>query len=276
MSWTLPVLAIAMTACAAGCGIANSDEYVTVDASQTTTKAVAVAQTPDTSPTETVAESTPAGSNESAASNPEASTPHETPVQTAGSEDTASAKPGDASPVEVSPEKIEIVAAEPAVPEVDAELTVIEPREVKLLVPERTFRKEGREKALRVTFDDVDLLKVINMDPVQADAPKLMPDWLKGLDGQRIRLRGFMYPAFQDEGIKVFILARDNGVCCFVRLPKVYDVVKVSMRDGETTDYIQDRPFDVIGVFHIAEQAEVAEDALPKLYSLTDAVVISR
>ncbi|MFP6763763.1 MAG: hypothetical protein VB858_09095 [Planctomycetaceae bacterium] len=153
---------------------------------------------------------------------------------------------------------------------------VTKPLEVKLLIPEKKFRKEGREKALRVSFDDIDLLKVLNMDPVQADAPELMPDWLKGLEGRQIRIRGFMYPTFQDTDIKVFILARDNQICCFGRSPKVYDLIKISMQNGRTTDYIPNRPFDLVGTFHIAEQAETAEDALPRLYSIDDAVIIDR
>lgn len=277
-SWILPVLAFAMAVCAAGCGTASSDEYEIVDASHTAESAV---KSETKAPTKTVDESTQAGSAETVASNPGVNTRDETPEQVGSPEEVATVKTEEAgagaeTPGEVAPVNPEIVAGEPDTPEAVTEPTVIEPREVKLLVPERTFQEQGREKALRVTFDDVDLLKVLNMEPVQADAPKLMPSWLKGLDGQRIRLRGFMYPTFQDTDIEVFLLARDNDICCFGRSPKVYDIIKVSMKDGETTDYIQGRPFDVVGIFHIAEEAEIAKDALPKLYSMTDAVVISR
>lgn len=151
-------------------------------------------------------------------------------------------------------------------------VSVVEPREIKLLIPERAFKTEGAEKSLRVSFDDLDLLKVLNMEPVVADAPELMPDWLSGLDGKTIRLRGFMYPPFQDTDLEAFILARDNQICCFGRDPKVYDLVRVLMKDGVTTDYIENRPFDVVGVFHIGDDASIPG----KLYTLDDAVVISR
>ena len=277
MSWTLPVLAIVMSALTAGCGTANSDEYEAVDVSQTTPKDTIAAASAATLPPETVDEGTQAGSPETAASNPAAKPPQPVPDQIDGQEENASSNPESVvSPGVVSTEKPETVAGGPAKPEAGTEVPVVEPREVKLLVPERTFQATGREQALRVTFDDVDLLKVLNMEPVLAEAPQLMPGWLKGLEGKRIRLRGFMYPTFMDTGLTVFLLARDNDICCFGRSPKVYDIIKVSMKEGETTDYIEGRPFDVIGVFHIAEKAEVAKDALPKLYSLTDAVVISR
>jgi len=149
-----------------------------------------------------------------------------------------------------------------------------EPREVKLLVPERRFRTEGPEGAWRVSYDDFDLLKVLNMEPVTPDAPGLMPDWLKGLDGRRIRVRGFMHPrsVFLETGNRQFVLARDNEICCFGREPKVYDILDVAMRDGETTRYIANRPFDVVGRFHIRQEIEKGD----LLYWIDDAVVIEK
>src|SRR5690606_17315611 len=99
-------------------------------------------------------------------------------------------------------------------------------------IPEREFRVEGPENALRVSYDDLDLLKVLNMDPVVPEAPELLPDWLKELDGKRIRIRGFMYPTFQDTGLRSFLLARDTQICCFGREPKLYDVFSIRMREG--------------------------------------------
>ena len=51
-----------------------------------------------------------------------------------------------------------------------------------------------------MSYDDIDLLKVLNMDPVPANAATKMPAWLKGLDGRRIRIRGFMYPTVSADG----------------------------------------------------------------------------
>lgn len=148
-----------------------------------------------------------------------------------------------------------------------------QPRIVMLLIPDKKFKAEGKgaAKALRVSFDDFDLLKVLNMDPVTEDAPSRMPKWLKKLDGKRIRVRGFMMPAYQEEGIRGFTLARDNELCCFGRNPQVYDLVDVFMQKGESTHYIQNRPFDVTGVFHIGDSIIPGQ-----LYSLDDAVVIDR
>ncbi len=148
------------------------------------------------------------------------------------------------------------------------------PGGIQLLVTEREFKTEGPQNALRVSYDDLDLLKVLNMEPVPEDATKHFPSWLKALDGQQVRLRGFMYPTFQATGIDQFVLARDNQICCFGRNPKVYDLVSVQMKNGATTDYIQNRPFDVIGTFRIDL---IAEGGKPMgLYWLEDSVVINK
>jgi len=150
-----------------------------------------------------------------------------------------------------------------------------EPRRVEVLIPEKTFRVDAASKALRVSYDDLDLLKVINMEPVTADAVEQMPPWLRGLSGQRIKIRGFMYPTFETEGIERFVLARDNQICCFGRDPKIYDLVQIDMRAGKTTNYIPaTRAFDVVGRLKIEM---VAEGGKPYgLYFLEDAEVIDR
>ena len=164
-------------------------------------------------------------------------------------------------------------ASDPASPKKSTDAEKKQPRIVTLLIPDKDFKTEGKgaEKALRVSFDDFDLLKVLNMEPVTEDAPSRMPKWLKDLDGKRIRVRGFMFPPFEEENIRAFTLARDNQICCFGRNPLVYDLVDVFMRKGESSDYIQNRPFDVVGVFHIGDSIIPGE-----LYSMDDAVVIDR
>ncbi|MCA9006061.1 MAG: hypothetical protein KDA70_12385 [Planctomycetaceae bacterium] len=158
--------------------------------------------------------------------------------------------------------------------EVAQEKIASEPREVKILVKNRSFRRTSPENALLVNYDDLDLLKVMNMEPVTPEAPELMPEWLKNLDGKRIRIRGFMYPPYQQTGNEYFQLARDNQICCFGKNPKIYDLFPVIMREGVTADYILNRPFDVVGVFHI--NAESFDGALERIYTIDDAIVIDK
>lgn len=147
-------------------------------------------------------------------------------------------------------------------------------RVVQILIPEKEFRTEGTGGAVRVSYDDLDLLKVLNMEPVTPNAVEVMPSWLKELDGKKIRIRGFMYPTFEPTGIEQFVLARDNQICCFGRDPKVYDLIAIEMKSGKTTNYIPNRPFDVAGTFRI----EMLEDGGKPLglYWISDAEIFQK
>ncbi len=150
----------------------------------------------------------------------------------------------------------------------------LEPRIPKLLIPEKTFREEGPEQAFRVTFDDIDLLKVLNMEPVPEDAVEMFPDWLRNLDGKRVLIRGFMFPTLTQTGITYFQHVRDNEICCFGRTPKVYDRISTILKPGKPANYIQGRPFDVLGTLRIDPVYDEGEWL--QLYLLEDAVVIDR
>lgn len=150
------------------------------------------------------------------------------------------------------------------------------PLEIKLLIPQKEFVREGKNQSLRVTFDDLDLLKVCNMEPVPPDVMDHLPEWLKNLNGQKIILRGWMFPSGRQEGISSFMFVRDNGICCFGRDPKVYDKLAVTMLPGKTTKYIAGRPFDVEATLYIDPDIEGAEEGLWWLYRLENARVIDQ
>jgi hypothetical protein len=145
------------------------------------------------------------------------------------------------------------------------------PNKIELKVPHKDFNREGKDRALRVSYDDIDLLRVLNMEPVPLNAEEYLPPWLKALNGEKVVLRGWMFPPLMTEGLPAFLFVRDNQICCFGREAKVYDKVRVTMKEGTTTDYIFGRSFDVIGTFHI--EAEERDGELYFLYSIDDAVV---
>ncbi|MFM8219006.1 MAG: hypothetical protein ACKOJF_08775 [Planctomycetaceae bacterium] len=116
---------------------------------------------------------------------------------------------------------------------------------------ERSFRAEGPNGALRITYDDFDLLKLLQMEPVTVDCVEQMPAWLRALDGKPIRLRGYMKPGFLSEGITRFLLVRDTGLCCYGPKGKIYDLVQVTLAEGQSSNYIELTPFDVVGTFRI-------------------------
>ena len=147
-----------------------------------------------------------------------------------------------------------------------------ETRKIELLIPEKRLRKERGTSAVRVSFDDIDLLKVLNMEPVPVNAVEYFPEWLKALDGKPVRIRGYMYPTFESTGLKSFAFVRDTGICCFQRKPKIYDIIGITMAEGVTADYMELRPFDVEGIFHIDPQVDAND--LSRLYHIDNARVL--
>lgn len=187
------------------------------------------------------------------------------------------------TPVPAKPDLPELALSIPPAPPVAVALkslsakpatSLLPTREMQLLIPEKTFKVEGPEGAIRVSFDDVDLLKVLNVDPVPVDIEKDLPSWLSGLHGKTVRIRGWMFPPPIQTELPAFLFVRDNEICCFGRKPLVYDKFPVRMRSGVTTDYISGRPFDVVGRMVVKSRIEDGE--LFWLYLIEDAVVISK
>jgi len=138
--------------------------------------------------------------------------------------------------------------------------------------PARTFAPEGPNGALRITFDDLDLYKLLAMDPVTEDCVEKMPPWLRDLSGKKVRIRGYMKPGLLTEGIPQFVFVRDTGLCCFGPKGKVHDMINVSLRKGLTTRYIELTPFDVEGTFQI--ELFTLDDMIAGLYHMQDAVIL--
>jgi hypothetical protein len=151
--------------------------------------------------------------------------------------------------------------------------------QITILVPEKKFRPEGPNKALRVGFDDIDIEKVLNTKTLTLDIPKKMPDWMRDLDGKRIRIRGFINPTsvFQETGNKYFVLCRDTSACCFGPNPTVFYLVETNIKDGKSADFT-DKAVDVEGIFRIkpSQVEEKGKKSIDRFYSLEDAEVVKK
>ena len=170
----------------------------------------------------------------------------------------------------VRPEALLRFADEPV-----SALAIANPCKVELLIPSKAFPKDRKTGAKWVSFEDLNLLSVLNMDPVTEDAVSQMPAWMTSLDGQLVRIRGYMYPAFQDEGLEGFALLRDNQECCYGPEAKVYDNLEIRMKPGTTTSYVPlQRTLDVVGRFKIEMQAAGGKPYA--LFKVEDAAVMTR
>jgi hypothetical protein len=99
-----------------------------------------------------------------------------------------------------------------------------------------------------VTFDDIKL----ELKKEDAYTPAALTDKVKQLDGESIRIRGFILPSFQQEGIKQFVLVRDNMECCFGPGALLHDCILVEMIAPATATFTV-RPVSVEGKFSIRE-----------------------
>lgn len=302
-SHLIPVLAVAL---AAGCGTsgdfipyselppaAEQDEILLRTQTTATTPVKETTENPS-EPASPAVSGTPAESGTSDSGKPAESTEN----TTAQPSESNAAKPSELSASGAAGTVTTISSSDGALPAEESDATVAGPRmivssqsglqgpadvpeientatevhEIKLLIPEKRFLRDRGTTALRVSYDDIDLLKVLNMEPVPANAAEHFPGWLQELNGKSVRIRGFMFPTFEASGLTEFTMARDNGICCFVRKPKIYDVIGVSLAEGVTTDYIEGRPFDVEGTFHIEPASD--EQGLYRLYRISNARVV--
>lgn len=303
---SLAVLALLMLA---GCEPSSPEGYQTLDPSQLTQSETAEQSADGTANSASSTDAVPASTNEPQASSTEPAEPAETsaasdqiPEAAPAVSDVAQASATSVPPAEVAPESEPSPQAISAALPVDDTATAADPnlttpanstdptstsleegidpmtglkREIKLLIPTMQFAPEGPDRALRVTYDDIDLLKVLNMEKVPLDVMDYLPEWLEGLDGKQVILRGWMYPPASETGISRFIFVRDNGVCCFGPKAKIYDKVGVSLKEGIDTHFIQGHSFDVRGTFHV-EPIMLDEEEMMFLYTIDEAVVIDK
>ncbi|MFM7108625.1 MAG: DUF3299 domain-containing protein [Planctomycetaceae bacterium] len=99
-----------------------------------------------------------------------------------------------------------------------------------------------------VTFDDVKL----DMEKGAPFTRDLLPKRVTALDGERIRIRGYILPSFQQTGLTQFVLVRDNQECCFGPGAALHDCIVVRMQPGRSADF-SIRPVAVAGTFRLDE-----------------------
>lgn len=106
---------------------------------------------------------------------------------------------------------------------------------------------KGEGKVQDLTFDDIKF-DMTKGDPFERS---LLTKKIEELNGQKIRIRGFMLPSYQQKGITQFVLVRDNMECCFGPGAALCDCIMVDMKGSTATFTV--RPISVEGVFKIQE-----------------------
>jgi len=118
------------------------------------------------------------------------------------------------------------------------------------------------------TFDDIKF----PMKKNEQFRRELITPEIEGLAGRRIKIRGYILPSDQAQGITQFVLVRDNRECCFGPGAMLYDCLMVTMKEGETTDF-STFPVTVEGDFSIDPFRYEENEPYLFIYRLDDAVV---
>jgi hypothetical protein len=109
------------------------------------------------------------------------------------------------------------------------------------------YRTEVPEGYRRLNFTEDISQKGFVIDKAKKDF--FNPE-VKALDGQKVFIKGYMYPTNETRGLKSFLLVKDNAQCCFGGNPQINDMIMVTLKSGRGVDYHQGMLMAIGGVFH--------------------------
>ena len=118
----------------------------------------------------------------------------------------------------------------------------------------------------------------ITFDHIKFDIPEdepysatMLTPQIRQLDGQQVKLRGYIRPSFKQRDLKNFIFVRDDKECCFGPGAALFDCVVVKLAKGKETDYTV-RPVAVSGEF-ILKEYQGPDGNVWAIYRMKDAAV---
>ena len=92
------------------------------------------------------------------------------------------------------------------------------------------------------------------------------PESLK-LNGQKVFVKGYVYPGEQRKNIKRFILVPDMGTCCFGGQPKLTDMIEVTLADPMRVDW-STRKCKLGGILRVQLNVQPVEHVNAVIYQL--------
>lgn len=149
-----------------------------------------------------------------------------------------------------APDKKEGEGKAPEAKPTDAKSTDVKPK----LEPPRRAGTKNASGILDLTFDDLkfDIEKGAKFNR------EMLPQKIEDYKGKKLIIRGYILPTsvFQREGIKQFILVRDDKECCFGPMAAIYDCMRIELV-GDAAASFTTRPITVEGEFDIKEWAVI-------------------
>ncbi len=101
---------------------------------------------------------------------------------------------------------------------------------------------------LDMSFDDIKF----DIEVGEAFKREMLGEKIENLNGQTIRIKGFIRPSFRQDGITKFVFVRDNQECCFGPGAAIYDCILVELAPEKTTEFTV-RAITVKGEFFLRE-----------------------
>ncbi|MDG2208299.1 MAG: hypothetical protein P8K78_10375 [Pirellulales bacterium] len=107
------------------------------------------------------------------------------------------------------------------------------------------------------------------LQPEEGKVDQNVPPLAESLDGEKVFIKGYVFPGKQRQGIKTFLLVRDKGDCCFGGNPKLTDRIQVTLADPERLTF---DPYlhKVAGTFRLGKGTGEAVDASGDVYYYLD------
>lgn len=105
--------------------------------------------------------------------------------------------------------------------------------------------QDGASVPLPIKWDELD----IGIEAASVYEPWMMKTSIKSLDGQPVRITGYIHAGAVSTGIKEFVLLR-NIDCPYGRQGEAHHVMIVELQGNRRIDYTQ-QPITVEGKFHI-------------------------
>ncbi len=107
------------------------------------------------------------------------------------------------------------------------------------------------------------------LQPEEGQIDQLVPPLTEELSGEQVFIKGYIFPGPQTQGIKTFLLVRDNGDCCFGGNPKLTDRIQVTLADPERLKFSK-HLHKVAGKFRLEKKPGEAIDANGSVYYYLD------
>jgi hypothetical protein len=98
------------------------------------------------------------------------------------------------------------------------------------------------------------------LQPDETQPGQIVPPAALELEGKRVFIKGYVYPGQRKDGIREFLLVRDQGDCCFGGNPKITERILVKLESPLELTY-QPRLHKLGGTFHVEPHDKAIDGA---------------